>query len=264
MPIGLLGRKLGQTRVYDSDGNVVPVTVIKAGPNRVLQVKTPETDGYFAVQLAFGDQKPQRLTRPELGHLMKYGGLDKSILGSIKERGPKEPIPAIAMIREFRDFSLEVKPGQLIGPEIFQAGDYVDVIGYTKGRGFQGVVKRFKCRGGDASHGAKGWHRRIGAIGQRSFPGNVKRGQKMPGHMGCVRRTIQNLQVVQVIPEDNLILVKGAVPGAKGDIVIVREAKKRPKGWAQKKAAQQVQAAAFTKLGGAKSVSKGAGTSTKK
>lgn len=246
MPIGLIGRKLGQTRVYDADGNIVPVTVIEAGPNRVVQIKKPETDGYSAVQLAFGAQKPQRLTRAELGHLVKHGGLDPEVLKSVKVPGAKQVLPAIAKKVEFRDFSLPVQPGQFLGPDVFAPGDFVDVIGYTKGRGFQGVVKRHGFRGGDASHGSKGWHRRPGAIGQRSFPGTVKRGQRMPGHMGCVRRTVQNLLVVQVRPQDNLLLVRGAVPGAKGDYVIIREAKKRPKGWAQKRKAA-IEAAASQK-----------------
>lgn len=213
MPVGLLAKKLGQTRVFDAHGNVVPVTVLLAGPNHVLQCKTVESDGYNAVQLGFDPQKEQRLTKPLLGHLKKFNG------------------PPVRRIREFRDFSQPVKPGDVLGPSLFAPGDFVDVIGLTKGRGFQGVVKRHGFRGGDASHGAKGWHRRPGAIGQRLFPGTVRRGMRMPGHMGQVRRTIQNLEVIQVREAENLLLVKGAVPGAKGDYVVVREAKKRPKGW---------------------------------
>jgi large subunit ribosomal protein L3 len=213
MPVGLIGKKLGQTRVFDAHGNVVPVTVVLAGPNHVLQCKTVESDGYNAVQLGFDPQKEQRLTKPVLGHLKKFNG------------------PPLRRIREFRNFSKEVKPGDVLGPALFAPGDFVDVIGVTKGRGFQGVVKRHGFRGGDASHGAKGWHRRPGAIGQRLFPGTVRRGMRMPGHMGQVRRTVQNLEIVQVREADNLLLIKGAVPGAKGDYVIIREAKKRPKGW---------------------------------
>lgn len=227
--IGLIGKKLGHTRVYDADGNCVPVTVVQAGPNRVLQVKTREgKDGYNAVQLGFGAQKDSRLTKPLLGHLVRFGL-------EVKRPGPKTPVTleGVARIREFRDFSLPVKPGDLIGPEIFVPGDYVDAIGITKGRGFEGVVKRHGFRGGDSTHGAKGWHRRPGAIGQRLFPGTVRRGMRMPGHMGQVRRTVQNLEVVQVLPEDHLLLIRGAIPGAEGDYVIIRESKKIPKARAE-------------------------------
>lgn len=209
--IGLLGKKIGQTRVYDAKGNVVPVTVILAGPNRVVQCRTLEKDGYKAVQLGFSDQKESRLTRPAMGHLRKHG------------TGP------VRLLREFRDFSIEVKSGDVVGVNVFAVGDMVDAIGVTKGRGFEGVVKRHGFRGGDMTHGAKGWHRRSGAIGQRLFPGTVMRGMKMPGHMGQVRRTVQNLEVVQVREAEHLILVKGAVPGARGDFVVIRESKKNPK-----------------------------------
>ncbi len=214
--IGLLGKKLGQTRVYDEKGVLIPVTVVLAGPNRVVQCKTEATDGYRAVQLGFEDQKEQRVSKPLLGHFKKQGAAP------------------VKRVREFRDFSLEVKPGDILGVDIFSVGDYVDAIGVTKGRGFEGVMKRHGFRGGDASHGAKGWRRRPGAIGQRLFPGTVLRGMKMPGHMGQVRRTTQNLRVVQVRQADNLLLIKGAIPGAKGDYVVIREAKKNPKAAAAK------------------------------
>lgn len=209
--IGLLGKKLGQTRVYDSNGNLVPVTVVLAGPNRVVQCKTVEKDGYKAVQLGFDDQKEQRLAKALAGHFRKHTA------------------NPVRYVREFRDFSLEVKPGDVVGPAVFAQGDFVDAIGITKGRGFEGVVKRHRFRGGDITHGAKGWHRRSGAIGQRLFPGTVMRGMRMPGHMGQVKRTVQNLEVIQVREADNLLLVKGAVPGAKGDYVVIRAAKKRVK-----------------------------------
>src|SRR5271156_115127 len=214
MPLGLLGKKLGHTRVYDSRGNVQAVTVVLAGPNRVLQVKTQAgKDGYNAVQLGFDDQKEQRLTKALLGHIKKQNGA------------------AVKRIREFRDFSKDVKPGDIVGPTLFAVGDFIDAIGKTKGQGFEGVVKRHKFAGGDSTHGAKGWHRRSGAIGQRLFPGTVMRGMRMPGHMGQDTRTTQNLEVVQVREADNLILIKGSIPGAEGDYVIIRESKKRPKGW---------------------------------
>ena len=209
--LGLIGKKLGQTSVYDAQGNIVPVTVVLAGPNRVIQCKTVETDGYKAVQLGFDQQKESRLTRPLNGHLKKFNA------------------PPVKRIREFRDFSIDVKPGDVVGVNIFAQGDYVDAIGVTKGRGFEGVVKRHHFRGGDSTHGAKGWHRRSGAIGCRLFPGTVRRGLKMPGHMGQVRRTTQNLQVLQVRDAENILLIRGAIPGAKGDYVIIRESKKNSK-----------------------------------
>src|SRR3989440_12929130 len=214
MPLGLLGKNLGRTRVYDATGNVQAVTVVLAGPNRVLQVKTQAgKDGYNSVQLGFDDQKEQRVTKPLLGHIKKHSGA------------------AVKRIREFRDFSKEVKPGDIVGPTLFAPGDFIDAIGVTKGQGFEGVVKRHKFAGGDSTHGAKGWHRRSGAIGQRLFPGTVMRGMKMPGHMGQVQRTCQNLEVVQVREADNVLLIRGAIPGSNGDYVIIRESKKRPKGW---------------------------------
>src|SRR5580692_10743318 len=211
--LGLLGKKLGQTRVYNEKGVLIPVTVVLSGPNRVLQCKTQESDGYNSVQLGFDDQKEQRLTKALLGHIKKQNGA------------------AVKRIREFRDFSKDVKPGDIVGPTLFAPGDFIDAIGVTKGRGFEGVVKRHRFAGGDSTHGAKGWHRRSGAIGQRLFPGTVMRGMRMPGHMGQVTRTTQNLEVIQVREADNLLLIKGAIPGAEGDYVVIREAKKRPKGW---------------------------------
>jgi large subunit ribosomal protein L3 len=214
MPLGILGKKLGHTRVYDANGKVAAVTVVLAGPNRVLQVKTQAgKDGYNAVQLGFDDQKEQRLTKALLGHVKKHNGA------------------AVKRIREFRDFSKDVKPGDVIGANVFAVGDFIDAIGVTKGRGFEGVVKRHRFAGGDSTHGAKGWHRRSGAIGQRLFPGTVMRGMRMPGHMGQDTRTTQNLEVIQVHEADNILLIKGSIPGAEGDYVVIRESKKRPKGW---------------------------------
>jgi large subunit ribosomal protein L3 len=224
--LGLLGKKLGQTSVYNAQGVIVPVTIVLVGPNRVLQTKTQASDGYNAVQLGFDDQKEHRLTKGLLGHFKKHGATPTK------------------RIREFRDFTLPVKPGDVIGANIFAQGDFVDAIGITKGRGFEGVMKRHGFRGGDASHGSKGWRRRSGAIGQRLFPGTVMRGMKMPGHMGQVRRTAQNLQIIQVREADNLLLIKGAIPGSNNDYVIIREAKKLPKGSerAKRKIAHQLAA----------------------
>ena len=210
--LGILGKKLGQTRVYDAKGIVHSVTVVAVGPNRVIQVKTQESDGYNAVQLGFDDQKEQRLTKPLLGHIKKHNALP------------------VKRIREFRDFTLTVKPGDTVGANIFAPGDFVDAIGITKGRGFEGVMKRHNFRGGDSTHGAKGFKRRPGAIGQRLFPGTVMRGMRMPGHMGQVRVTTQNLEVIQVRESDNLLLIKGAIPGSNNSYVIIRESKKLPKG----------------------------------
>jgi large subunit ribosomal protein L3 len=237
MPLGLIGKKLGQTRVYDAAGVLVPVTVVLAGPNRVLQVRNNEADGYCAVQLAFGPQKPQRLTLAALGHLVKHGVLDQPAADKARDKGEKTPLTAVVKIREFRNFSQEVKTGDLVGPTLFAVGDFIDAIGVTKGKGFEGVVKRHHFRGGDSTHGSKGWHRRGGAIGQRLFPGTVMRGMKMPGHMGRVQRTVQNLEIVQVRETDNLLLIKGAIPGANGDYVVIREAKKIPQTLARKRAA---------------------------
>lgn len=209
--IGLIGKKLGQTRVYTAKGAAVHVTVVQAGPNYVVRRKTVESDGYEAVQLGFGAQKDHRVSKPVAGQLAAA------------------KVPSVRRLREFRNFTLDVKPGDTVGASIFAEGDFVDAIGVTKGRGFEGVVKRHGFRGGDMTHGAKGWHRRPGAIGQRLFPGTVMRGMKMPGHMGQVRRTTQNLEIVKVLEGDNLLLIKGAIPGAAGEFVIIREAKKRPK-----------------------------------
>ncbi|HEX4341885.1 MAG TPA: 50S ribosomal protein L3 [Verrucomicrobiae bacterium] len=221
MPLGLIGKKLGHTRVYDASGAMIAVTVVLAGPNRVLQVKTQGgKDGYNSVQLGFDDQKEQRLTKPLLGHIKKHNGV------------------AVKRIREFRDFNKEVKPGDVVGPTLFNVGDFVDAIGVTKGRGFEGVVARHAFAGGDSTHGAKGWHRRAGAIGQRLFPGTVMRGMKMPGHLGQIRRTTQNLEVIQVREADNLLLIKGSIPGAEGDYVIIRDAKKLPRELVAKKRAE--------------------------
>lgn len=222
MPLGLVGKKLGHARVYDARGVVTPVTVVLCGPNRVLQVKTRDSkDGYDAVQLGFEEQKEHRVTKPQLGHFKKFGATP------------------VRKVKEFRDFSREVKAGDVLGPALFSVGDFVDAIGITKGRGFEGVVGRHGFRGGDMTHGAKGWHRRGGAIGCRLFPGHVNRGMKMPGHMGQVRRTAQNLEVIQVREDDNLLLIKGSFPGSEGDYVIIREAKKMSREFIAKRKAER-------------------------
>ncbi len=226
MPLGLIGKKIGHTRVYNSLGEATPVTVVQVGPNYVLQVKTADgKDGYNAVQLGFDHQKEQRVTKPLLGHIKKHGGA------------------AVRRIREFRDYSKDVKPGDVLGADLFEAGQYVDCIGVTKGRGFVGVVGRWSFRGGDSTHGAKGWHRRSGAIGCRLFPGHVNKGLKMPGHMGQVRRTGQNLEIVQVRKEDNVLLIRGSFPGSEGDYCIIRECTKISIGSARLKRLTEAKAA---------------------
>ena len=189
---------------------MTPVTVVLAGPNHVLQVKTQAgKDGYNAVQLGFDAQKEQRVTKAVLGHIKKHNG------------------QAVNRIREFRNFTKEVTAGETVGATLFAVGDFVDAIGVTKGQGFEGVVKRHHFAGGDSTHGAKGWHRRAGAIGQRLFPGTVMRGMKMPGHMGQVRRTVQNLEIVQVREADNLLLIRGSCPGAAEKAITLSFAKPR-------------------------------------
>ena len=209
----LIGKKIGMTQVYDAQNVLVPVTVVEAGPNSVVQVKTLEIDGYNAVQLGFSAQKTKNASKAELSHAKKAG---------------LEYAPRILSEVRLVDAPTQ-KAGDVITVETFKEGDLVDVIGISKGKGFQGVVKRFRVAGGPATHGSM-FHRRIGSIGMRQTPGRVWKNQAMPGHMGQQRRTLQNLTVVKIIADKNLILVKGAIPGANGDDVIVRTAiKGQPK-----------------------------------
>ena len=203
----LLGKKLGMTQVYDAQNVLVPVTVVEAGPCPVVQVKTTENDGYNAVQLGFAKKKVKNTTKAELCHA-KGAGLEQAPRVLSEVRLATTP---------------EAKPGDLVTVEIFKEGQLVDVIGVTKGKGFQGVVKRFRVAGGPASHGSM-FHRRIGSIGMRQTPGRVWKNQAMPGHMGDVRRTVQNLRIVKVVSDQNLLLIRGAIPGANGSDVIVRTA----------------------------------------
>jgi len=209
---GIIGKKLGMTQMYDEKGNLVPVTVIEAGPCPVVAVKSAERDGYVAQQLGFGTAKVKNTTKPELGHL-KTAGLDTA---------------PPAVLREIR---LDVVPadqgvGSVLKADIFAKGEFVDVSGRTKGKGFQGVVRRFRFGGGRASHGG-GWTRRPGSIGMCVDPGKVRKGQPMPGNMGDVQRTVQNLLVVDVRPGDDVLLVRGSIPGANGSTVMVRSAVKK-------------------------------------
>lgn len=212
MSLGLIGKKLGMTQIYTDKGDAVAVTVVSVQGNAIVQLKTQAgKDGYAAVQVGFDDQKEHRLNKPKLGHLKKAGVGGKRIL------------------REFRLASDDQLPaaGATLDASLFANGQFVDVIGVTKGKGFQGAVKRHGFSGQAMSHGSM-MHRRTGAIGCRSTPGLVWKNQKMPGHDGQVRRTTQNLVVVQSRPEEGLLLIKGTIPGAKGDYVIVRPAKKKP------------------------------------
>jgi len=207
---GLIGKKIGMTQVFGADGSVVPVTVIQTGPCVVVQKKEKAKDGYSALQLGFGSKKNQRVNKPEQGHVVKAG------------KG------AFQVLREFR--SEDVAPYE-VGQEIklsdlFKAGDRVDVSGTSKGRGFTGVIKRWGFAGFPASHGTHEYFRHGGSIGNRSFPGRVFKGKRMAGHWGDERISVQNLEVVGVRAEENLLLVKGAVPGAKRGVLLIRRAVK--------------------------------------
>ena len=208
MKIGLLGKKIGMTRVYDDKGKATAVTVIEAGGNTPLQIKTPESDGYSAVQVGFDVQKESRVTEPLLGHFKKAGSEPKK------------------RIREFRlPAGVKLEDAVDLNVTQFAPGDVVDVIGQSKGKGFQGVVKKHGMHGQPASHGSM-MHRRNGAIGNRSTPGRIWKNMGMPGHMGDERITVQNLRVLQVREAEGVILITGAVPGANGSYVVVRPAKK--------------------------------------
>lgn len=210
---GLLGRKLGQTRLFTEEGRWIDVTLLEAGPCTVVQRKTQEHDGYSAVQVGFGNAKDSRCKKPLRGHFAKAG------------------VAAQRVLREFRvEDSDELKPGDEIRSDIFKAGDRVDVSGTTKGKGFQGVVRRHSFAGGPGTHGSM-FHRAPGSIGQSADPSRVIKGKRLPGHMGDERQTIQNLEVIQVDADKNLLVVRGSVPGAKGGLVVVKHTVKgRKKG----------------------------------
>ncbi len=197
----IIGRKVGMTQIFDEKGNVIPVTAIEAGPCTVVQIKTVETDGYTAVKLGFGEVKEKKVNKPEMGAFKKINVAPKKHL------------------REFRLSSVEdLKTGAEIKADVFTAGDKVDIQGITKGKGFQGVIKRHGQHRGPMGHGSM-YHRRPGSMGPTSTPGRVFKGKKLPGHMGVEKVTIQNLEVVKVDLDKNVILVKGSVPGNKGSIL---------------------------------------------
>jgi len=206
MSLGLLGRKVGMMRIFTDDGDSIPVTVVDVSDNRVTQIKTPETDGYAAVQVTFGKRRPSRVNKAAAGHLAKAG------------------VEAGTVLKEFRvdaAKSAEFKPGDTLAVSLFEAGQKVDVQGVTIGKGYAGTIKRYNFASGRASHGNSRSHNVPGSIGMAQDPGRVFPGKRMTGHMGDVTRTVQNLEVARVDAERQLILIKGAVPGAKnGDVVV--------------------------------------------
>ncbi len=207
---GLIGKKIGMTQFYNTEGNVIPVTVIQTGPCVVVQKKENAKDGYNAIQVGFGSKKNQRVNKPEQGHMAKAG------------KG------AFEVLKEFRlDDVSQFQVGQEIkAADLFKTGDRIDVSGTSKGHGFAGVIKRWSFGGFPGSHGTHEYFRHGGSIGNRSFPGRVRKGKKMAGHWGNEQISVQNLEVVDLRPEANLMLVKGAVPGTKHGIVVVRRAVK--------------------------------------
>ena len=207
MKKALLGKKLGMTQIFDKDGKVIPVTVIEAGPCTVVQVKTKDADGYEAVQLGFGEVKAKKVTKPAAGHFKKANVEPKKHL------------------REFRLETISYNVGDELKADVFTAGESVDITGTTKGKGFQGVIKRHGQSRGPMGHGSM-YHRRPGSMGPTSTPGRVFKGKKLPGHMGMQQVTIQNLEIVSVDLDKNVILVKGSVPGNKGAILKIKDSVK--------------------------------------
>ena len=207
---GLIGRKIGMTQIFDESGRAIPVTLLEAGPCFVSQVKNAETDGYSAVQLAFGEVKPKRLSKAQLGHLKTNN------------------LPPVRGLREFRTKKLEdINPGDELKASVFAAGEYVDVVGTSKGKGFAGAMKRHGFHGGPATHGQSDRQRSPGSSGSGTTPGRVYKGKRRPGHMGDVQVTSSHIRVAMVDPERNLIAVQGSVPGAKGGTVVIKEARKQ-------------------------------------
>jgi large subunit ribosomal protein L3 len=207
MTKGLIGKKLGMTGIFTPEGQYIPVTVIQAGPCVVTQIKTAPNDGYNALQLGFDEKKAKHTTKPVQGHLKKSGG---KCFYHLREVGVEKP----------EEFTL----GQLIGPDIFTVGERVDVIGTIKGRGFSGVIKRHGFSGGRITHGSK-CHRIPGSIGCSATPGRVIKGKRLPGHYGTTRQTTRNLEIVDIRPEENLIILRGAVPGHRHSLVMINKLK---------------------------------------
>jgi large subunit ribosomal protein L3 len=211
MNVSLLGKKIGMTQVFGEDNRLHPVTVVQVGPCPITQIKTIENDGYNAVQIGFGEQKESRLSKAEVEHLKKAN------------------VAPLSHLKEFRVEDISgLNVGDVLTVSSFQDGELIDVVGVTKGRGFQGVMKRYGFSGGPASHGSM-FHRRGGSFGMRQTPGRIFKNKKMPGHMGDVRCTVQNLEIIKVIPEKHILLIKGSLPGGNGSLLSVRTAKKRKK-----------------------------------
>lgn len=208
---GLIARKIGMTRVFGENDVLVPVTIVEAGPCVVLDVKNKERDGYAALQIGFSKKKAKNVSKAVKGHCRKAG----------KESDPPAVIKEIRLPEES-----DVEIGKELKVDVFSEEGYLDVIGSVKGRGFQGVVKRYNFGGGRYSHGG-GWKRKPGSVGQCEFPGRIAKGKKMPGRMGNVRRTVQNLKIIRVDAERNLLFVKGALPGPNQGVIIVKDAKKK-------------------------------------
>lgn len=227
MSVGLLGRKVGMTQVYDADGVIVPVTVIEAGPCVVLQVRSVERDGYDAVQLGFDDRPRSKATRSQRGHVAALGGRRQSRGGV--SAVPKAECEPKRFLREFRcaDSSHGLQVGQVLGPDSLSEVKFVDVIGVTRGRGFTGVMRRHNFGGLGASHGVKRVHRSPGSIGQSADPSRVLPGTRMAGQYGSERVTVKNLRIVRVDSDSNVLLVRGAIPGANGSYVVVRRSVKK-------------------------------------
>ena len=205
--LGLMGRKVGMTQFYNDRGDAVPVTLIEVGPCTVTQVKTPEKEGYSAIQIGFGEKKEKRVTKPVLGHFKKNG------------------LTATRWLKEFRiEDPAAHSVGQVMGADLFEVGKRVDVIGTTLGHGFQGVVKRYRFKGGPMSHGCK-TKDQPGSIGASAYPSRVVKGKRLPGHMGTARLTIKNLVVVAVDAEQHMVAVRGAVPGPRRGLLVIRPAK---------------------------------------
>lgn len=206
MTNGLMGKKLGMTQIYDAEGRLVPVTVIEAGPCRVSALRSREKNGYEAVQLTFGEVAERKLSKAAVGHLKAANvGLSRTL-------------------KEFKRTG-DVQVGQVIKTDVFKQGEWVDVEGVSKGKGYQGVVKRHHYRGGPETHGSM-FHRAPGSIGSSSYPSRVWKGKTLPGHMGSERVTVQRLKVIETRPDENLLFISGAVPGATGGLVVVRKSKK--------------------------------------
>lgn len=209
--IGIIGKKVGMTQFFKEDGTRIPVTLIEAGPCQILQIKTESIDGYAALQIGFGETKERLLKKPLKGHLKKSGA------------------KSVKIVKELRLASTEpYKVGELLDVDLFDAGDFVDVIGISIGKGFQGGVKRWNWRGGKKSHGSM-FHRRVGSIGASSYPSRVHKGKTMPGRMGGEQTTVQNLEIVKINKEKHLMAVKGSVPGNENSYLMIKEAKKKPK-----------------------------------